>query len=443
MSRSRRRKKPKELIIRVYNVGFGDCFLLTFRYSARMSRHVLIDFGSSAKPAGAKRDHFKRVARHIKETCGGKLHVVVATHRHSDHLSGFALGRSSTSPGRVIRDCEPDYVIQPWTEDPKVPEDAKAPPDQSDRLRGFVSSLRKMQEVAAVASAEVKWMRAHRMAVGEDVATDLTVYGESGIRNRSAVRNLRTMAKRGERGQLYVHYGKRLPLGRVLPGVKIRILGPPTLDQSEAIESQRTKDANEYWHLQNQAVQFAAASGARLFPRAPAFAEGRHPVEARPFVGQLQSIRGEQLLSIVRTLDNVLNNTSVILLFEIGRQKILFSGDAQIENWSYALEDASDSASNRRLLRNVTVYKVGHHGSLNATPRESLWDRFAKKSSRSGDKGRLQTLLSTMEGKHGSERKKTEVPRKKLVSALKRYSKLTNTQDMEPNEKPGPISIAL
>jgi hypothetical protein len=38
--------KPSKLTLRVYNVGFGDCFLLTFHYPAR-DRHLLIDFGST------------------------------------------------------------------------------------------------------------------------------------------------------------------------------------------------------------------------------------------------------------------------------------------------------------------------------------------------------------------------------------------------------------
>ena len=34
----------------MYNVGFGDCFLVSFVYSATDTRHVLIDFGSFPKP---------------------------------------------------------------------------------------------------------------------------------------------------------------------------------------------------------------------------------------------------------------------------------------------------------------------------------------------------------------------------------------------------------
>ena len=43
--------QPTNVLIRAYNVGFGDCFLLTFRYAADPERHVLIDFGSTKLPA--------------------------------------------------------------------------------------------------------------------------------------------------------------------------------------------------------------------------------------------------------------------------------------------------------------------------------------------------------------------------------------------------------
>ena len=65
----------------------------------------------------------------------------------------------------------------------------------------------------------------------------------------------------------------------------------------------------------------------------------------------------------VRAMDDALNNTSVILLFEFGTRKLLFPGDAQIENWSYALSRKADLA----MLADTDVYKVGHHGSHNAT----------------------------------------------------------------------------
>jgi hypothetical protein len=73
----------------------------------------------------------------------------------------------------------------------------------------------------------------------------------------------------------------------------------------------------------------------------------------------------------------------------------------------------------------VDVYKVGHHGSLNATPRASLWARFKKKGS--GGPNRLITLLSTEPGHHGKKKNKTEVPRDTLVDELALESTLFST----------------
>ena len=36
----------------------------------------------------------------------------------------------------------------------------------------------------------------------------------------------------------------------------------------------------------------------------------------------------------------------------------------------------------RKLLADVDFYKVGHHGSLNATPRKLLWEAFTKRKGR-------------------------------------------------------------
>jgi hypothetical protein len=80
----------------------------------------------------------------------------------------------------------------------------------------------------------------------------------------------------------------------------------------------------------------------------------------------------------------------------------------------------------------VNLYKVGHHGSLNATPK-SLWKLFEHKGP-ANTEDRLQTVVSTMAGKHGSARSGTEVPRSKLVDELKRDSDFVTTQSLKRNE---------
>jgi hypothetical protein len=137
--------------------------------------------------------------------------------------------------------------------------------------------------------------------------------------------------------------------------------------------------------------------------------------------------RGEALLDFVRSADRVINNTSVILLLKIGQKRLLLAGDAQLESWQYALEQAEDATATRREVAKTDLYKVGHHGSRNATPRELLWETF---ENRGGPRKpqRLTTVLSTaagpFKGKAGSE---GEVPRRTLVKALRAGSNCVST----------------
>ena len=82
-------KPPRSVTIRTYNVGFGDCFLLSFEYGPRSERHVLIDYGSTGLPKGAPATRMMDVALDIKARSGGKLHAVVVT---ADASTGRATG---------------------------------------------------------------------------------------------------------------------------------------------------------------------------------------------------------------------------------------------------------------------------------------------------------------------------------------------------------------
>lgn len=80
-------------------------------------------------------------------------------------------------------------------------------------------------------------------------------------------------------------------------------------------------------------------------------------------------------------------------------------------------------------MQAVELYKVGHHGSLNATPK-SLWELFDNRLRDEDAPERMHSLLSTMAGKHGSEARRTEVPRRSLAAALARESHLFSTEDI-------------
>jgi hypothetical protein len=86
-----------------------------------------------------------------------------------------------------------------------------------------------------------------------------------------------------------------------------------------------------------------------------------------------QRIDHDWLLSVAQLglqLDSATNNTSLVLAFELGDHGpvLLFAADAQIGSWkSWLTLPEFDTAA---LLRRTVFYKVGHHGSHNATLKE-------------------------------------------------------------------------
>jgi hypothetical protein len=441
--------RPTKVTIRVYDVGFGDCFLLTFHYSHN-KRHILIDFGSTA--AAKKGNPLDMlIAQNIAEITGGKLHAVVATHRHADHISGFTT-RKGKGPGDIIRKCaRAALILQPWTEDPKVAPKATAPPKRNPNRAlalAQVRSLDAMQGIAAVIAKRARRIdlsavanepdeveqlaeihaksttsAAAQFGIGEMTREKLGFLGQTNLKNLSAVKNLMTMSS--PKKHCYAYANSLSGLEDVLPGVDVEVLGPPTVAQSKDVLNERRSDQAEFWMLAAAATKMTTAANKPLFPNETAIAGVSAPRRSRWFIRRMRQIHAQQLFELVRIVDDALNNTSLILLFTIGKTKLLFPGDAQIENWQWALRHSERSKQILKKLEGVNLYKVGHHGSRNATPK-TLWKLF--KNRRKG----LQTIMSTKSGKFpGRAGSGTEVPRETLMKALAAETKLTNTQEFK------------
>ncbi|ESY75471.1 hypothetical protein X741_34730 [Mesorhizobium sp. LNHC229A00] len=82
-------------------------------------------------------------------------------------------------------------------------------------------------------------------------------------------------------------------------------------------------------------------------------------------------------------LDSATNNTSLVLAIEFGDGDVLlFAADAQVGNWlswqglSWQVKDKTVTGPD--LLARTVFYKVGHHGSHNATLRQAGLELMSK-----------------------------------------------------------------
>ena len=117
------RRRPPQVRIRSYNVGFGDCFLLTLRLRERADaqRPDRLRLDEASEPR-ARATACWRSPRRSARTAAASWRWW--SRRTATPTTSPA---SAAKPGEVIASLEPELVVQPWTEDPASTPDAEAP----------------------------------------------------------------------------------------------------------------------------------------------------------------------------------------------------------------------------------------------------------------------------------------------------------------------------
>lgn len=414
--------KVERVRVRMYQVGFGDCFLISLEYDAplpdgRAERHLLIDYGStrSAREDRAK-GRMGDVAPLLKKHTNGQLDVLVLTHRHKDHLFGFSVDASAA----VVRDLKPALVLRPWTEEPELLADADGPAVAVAAGPLGVASARFARDLSEAQDA------VGRLAASPGLHAGLKAAAEEQLKNVDAIELLDQLSE-DDRGR-YLFAGADAGVESVVPGLELTVLGPPTVEQDPRVAHQ-DEEHKEYWMEALHASLHSAAADATTNGADPEPTVRVGPGPVRWLIERLSRQKTHSVARLVRKLDDALNNTSLILLLEVGGVSMLFPGDAQIENWQFTLDQLPTDADLKRKLAGVDLYKVGHHGSRNATPRtlHALWVE------RAASLPPLTAMMSTRPDVHG-ESEATAVPRATLVTALQQVATLISTDDLDHGE---------
>jgi hypothetical protein len=233
--------------IRMYRHGLGDCFLLSFP-KGREYVHMMIDCGivlGTSEPEVV----MKQVAEDLKKETGGTVDVLVITHEHWDHLSGFDENQARA----IFKDFDFKALWLAWTEEEGNP--------LADQLR---AEREKKKEAARKAKAE-----AEKRGLTERAARMAEVLGLFGAaKDESAGDSDESEGGSGTAGALVflkkkceptiLQTGGKLQSIPGLNGLRVYVLGPP-MDGDAMKKTNPYKGSGSPTHLSPQSNQTANA----------------------------------------------------------------------------------------------------------------------------------------------------------------------------------------
>lgn len=375
---SRLKAPANACTIRMYRHGLGDCFLLAFGAGNNQQRYVLIDCGVLVGTANAN-ETMTTVANNIKEATDGHLHALAVTHEHWDHVSGFAQAQS------VFENVSVDELWLAWTEDSGEP--------LAEQLRA-----RRRQALSALQGVQMR-LAGNPSAYSQRVQYVMDFFGPAlGATGRATTEGALDWVK--DKWDNHVYCSPSNPPLKMsgLPDVSFFVLGPPK-DERYIRKSRPSRRNSEVYlgdpcsgDLETLMMALGASD-----PDSPQELRALREDESKPFNPayeldqldeavapidglydgepwrQIEANWGELAGELALKLDAHTNNTSLVLAIELspGGKVLLFPGDAQVGNW-LSWEDitwcgAHSDLKAADLLNRTVLYKVGHHGSHNAT----------------------------------------------------------------------------
>ena len=391
-----------EIRVRRYRHGLGDCFVVSLIQPPRDPFHIMIDCGVILGTPGAK-DRLAAVIDDIVKLTGGKVDVLVVTHEHYDHVSGFVLcGEKFAAAGKKeAGKLSVGKVWFAWTEKPGD-ELAGQLRDQRQKrkeaLSGLVNRLHGMGAAAQDGASDI--VQALRF-FGVDATGADSGGADGGAAAGGATQQAMAFAKLLSPDVTFWEPGQSWNSDSAL-GIKVYMLGPPR----DTAALHKTDSTPEVYHLDTGFLEAAVGlagdtggdGGQPYAPFGKGYGKKLSDVVTGKLGGPVAQFINEHYLGpgsaspetdvswrriddawlgsaaqLALALDSATNNTSLALAIELtGSGKVLlFPADAQVGNWlswqALQWKDGERTVTTADLLARTRFYKVGHHGSHNAT----------------------------------------------------------------------------
>jgi beta-lactamase superfamily II metal-dependent hydrolase len=339
------------LRIRLYNVLFGDAILVSVPdrdLSGKVTtRHILIDCGNALiESKGGEDEVFKVIVEDIlRQLNGNPLDLYVMTHEHMDHVQGLPYSESNfyTSSENQLRSLLKTRFT--WMT-PSAAKDYYTNANHPEATQRHLESVNLYDKIDRYLNI--------LQASGEPLSAELQLLWKNNSPRKTAdcVAYLRDLAQQ----TFFVYRGYNVQNAHPFNEAKFKIWAPEEDNANYFDKIQPHSVALDGTALPNESVE--KASFADIKPLAG--------VDGSAFYN-LVDMRKSAIESLM-SMDQNVNNNSVVFCLEWRGYRMLFAGDAEHRSWN--------NMDKGGVLKPVHFEKVGHHGSWNGTPDVKLLDKI-------------------------------------------------------------------
>ena len=399
-----------DVTVRMFCQGLGDCFLITIPQADVRPYSILIDFGVALGTPSAD-IIMKQTAVKIAELTQGTIDLLILSHEHWDHVSGYVLAADKLKNMKKTKKLTFKHLWVAWTEKDGDPladvlrkEFNKAKTaltrafDSAAGLKGVDdTSVRRLQALNGVLAFYGLGAANSGGSVADAMKLPHELVDEAN--NKAAVDYLRPGTCVALPGAIGAVAGIQVfALGALNDVDKQGRLNPSTKGD-EAYEKTKGDLPGVAFNWSWMASAFGEKPGlAPLVDDADKVVDASLPFDEEVGIS-INAAKGDPRFAsyysdapadavrridndwlwagaqrLALKMDNYTNNTCLVLAFELPKSKqvLLFPADAQAGNWLSWHDQKYDTKDGRQLsaadlLAKTILYKVGHHGSHNAT----------------------------------------------------------------------------